>query len=502
MKKLFCASLAAVLLMLFAVRIADSSATQDPQATAGIIQGGVLKYERDLRTNFHARERVAGAEVTITGKDIRRVVTTGTSGVFSFRNLPLETYTVTCKLPQPNLIPVQPLTREVDLRRNGTAFFSFAVYNDGGIRGRIVQSSQTGAYRFRMDLVLASPEYPAFPKALYAYTGSDGRFEFDRIPPGRYLLGIRLDGNCDAGFPYPRTYYPGVSGMEKAAVVALGEGQWIDVGDMPAPMPLATRVAEGNVVSKDGKPPASAIVALDLIEYPYTSPGGTTAAGTGAFSIKLFEGLKYRIRAAGVFDGNPVPMRSAAVELSRNGSVSDVRLVLSTPIPARNLLQDPLPGSLSGWTFQGDASAERTRFLIRNGGRAMQDIVLPQNSTGKYLLIFGWLSSEGIDAAGATTGQPTLSGYLMAPTGGEINIYLQGAELRYLPRTPNTRAPAYGIFQVVPNSGRVRLFLGQAQTRGASLAGSAARFEDLGLYLFDSGEEARLYLDCCLLKQR
>jgi hypothetical protein len=267
------------------------------------------------------------------------------------------------------------------------------------------------------------------------------------------------------------------------------------------------RIAEGSVTDKAGDPPAGAIVALDLIEYPYRSPGGTIAPKTGAFSLKIFEGLKYRIRAAGVFDGNPVPMRSAPVDLPRNGNVPDIRLVLSTPITTRNLLQDPdARGGGTAWKFSGDAGVERTGsgscFVVRNSGSITQDVVLPQNPTGKYLLIFGWLSSERINPDAANTGLPAFSGYLMAPRGGEINVYLQGQQLRCSATKPNTRAPAFGVFQVVPNSGRVRLFLGQSQNARVPQNGSAARFEDPGLYLFDTEEEAKIYLDHILLKKR
>lgn len=499
--------LAAILLMFLSVRLNSSSVAQDLKPPAGLIQGAVLKYDRDLRTNLQARERVAGAEITLEGKGgILRVLVTGPYGTFAFRELTLETYTVTCKLPQSNLIPSRPLSIEVDLRRNNPALFNFTLYNDGGIRGRIVDLPQTNTPGFRVDLVLASPEYPAFPKALYAQTGRDGRFEFDRIAPGRYLLGIRLDGKYDAGFPYPRTYYPGVSEIGKAKVIELNEGQWLDIGEMPTPAPLAERVVEGRVVDKDGNVPSSASVTLDLIEYPYVSPGGTIATSTGTFSMKLFEGLKYRIRAAGIHAGNSAPMRADSIELPRKGAISDISLILLTPITTRNLLQNPdARGGEFAWRFQGDAGVEQfgpgTCFVLRNRGTAMQDVVLPQDSTGRYLLVFGWLSIERSDPDGVSTGWPRLFGYLMMPIGGEITLNLEGPQLGYRATASNAWAPAYGVFQIVPKSGRIRLILGRSGVAGVPQDSSAARFKDLGLYLFDSREEAELFLNHSLLQK-
>jgi hypothetical protein len=71
---------------------------------------------------LHSRDRVVGAEITLKGKDILRVVETGASGTFAFRDLPLETYTVTCRLPQPNLIPAQPLSIEKERAIFGKAY--------------------------------------------------------------------------------------------------------------------------------------------------------------------------------------------------------------------------------------------------------------------------------------------------------------------------------------------------------------------------------------------
>ncbi|MFH1575266.1 MAG: hypothetical protein ABIG68_14900 [Acidobacteriota bacterium] len=83
-----------------------------------------------------------------------------------------------------------------------------------------------------------------------------------------------------------------------------------------------------------------------------------------------------------------------------------------------------------------------------------------------------------------------------------IQAYMQGQQMRSSSKVPNEWVPAYGIFQVPTNTGRIHLSLCQAEALGVPQDGSAARFDDLGLYLFESREEAELYLHHHLIGSR
>jgi hypothetical protein len=52
----------------------------------------------------------------------------------------------------------------------------------------------------------------------------------------------------------------------------------------------------------------------------------------------------------------------------------------------------------------------------------------------------------------------------------------------------------WGIFQVPEGIGSIRFFLNQAERRGVSHNDSAARFDDLGLHLFATREEAETFV--------
>lgn len=51
-----------------------------------------------------------------------------------------------------------------------------------------------------------------------------------------------------------------------------------------------------------------------------------------------------------------------------------------------------------------------------------------------------------------------------------------------------------GIFKVPEGANTIRFFLRQAERKGVPHNGSAARFDDLGLYLFATKEEAESFV--------
>jgi len=168
-----------------------------------------------------------------------------------------------------------------------------------------------------------------------------------------------------------------------------------------------------------------------------------------------------------------------------------------------NLLQNPSANDgANHWQAFGEATIEETLesnpyFTVRNRGRFFQDVTLPEGSVGKYALLIGRVSSERINADGAITGLPYLYGYMMDganPRGGRILSYLQGQQMLCSSRKENEWVTAWGIFQAPDGTGAIRFFLNQAERKDLPQNGSAARFDDLGLYLFDTEEEASAFV--------
>jgi hypothetical protein len=170
---------------------------------------------------------------------------------------------------------------------------------------------------------------------------------------------------------------------------------------------------------------------------------------------------------------------------------------------ATNLLRNGNANAESAfWRAYGEATVERTTgnnlcFVVRNGGHFMQDVELPKGAVGQYAVFIGRGSSERINADGAITGLPYLYGYMMEkgrPDRKEILAYLQGQQMRSRSVIRDEWVQMWGIFEVPEGTNTIRFFLNQAERKGVPQNGSAARFDDLGLFLFATKEEAEVFV--------
>jgi len=169
---------------------------------------------------------------------------------------------------------------------------------------------------------------------------------------------------------------------------------------------------------------------------------------------------------------------------------------------SRNLLQNPDADLDSQfWRTKGQATVETTAgnnlcFTVRNGGSFYQDVTLPDDAVGQFALFIGRGSSERINPGGAITGLPYLYGYMIAegqPKGGRVIDYLRGQTMLGSGKQKDESVDMWGIFLVPEGAKTIRFFLKQASRRGLPHNGSAARFDNVGLYLFSTKEHAQAF---------
>jgi hypothetical protein len=165
----------------------------------------------------------------------------------------------------------------------------------------------------------------------------------------------------------------------------------------------------------------------------------------------------------------------------------------------RNLLVNPgASDEAQGWRAARDAAVESCGpslcFAIRNGGQFQQTVDLPKGSGGQFVALVGAAASERVNADGDITDSAYLYALVLNEDGTRITAHLQGEGMNTRPDKPNTWIKLWGVFRVPEGSARLAFQLSQASRRGSSHNGSAARFDDLGLYVFKTDREAEEFV--------
>lgn len=176
-------------------------------------------------------------------------------------------------------------------------------------------------------------------------------------------------------------------------------------------------------------------------------------------------------------------------------------LCFLAPTQSNNLLQNPnAEQGKESWTGFGAATVETTAegfpcFVLRDGGHFMQDVSIPDDRAGQFVVLVGRGSSEAA-ADNSPMDQPWIVGYMLNsadPVADHYYAYLQGQTLHGTARTANEWTNLYGVFRIVPGTNRIRILLQQSRRENARPK-STTRFRDIGLYVFTTQQEAREFL--------
>lgn len=150
----------------------------------------------------------------------------------------------------------------------------------------------------------------------------------------------------------------------------------------------------------------------------------------------------------------------------------------------------------AGWWPTGDARVENCGgnpcFAVRNRGAFHQKVLLPTGAEGQYLVAIGSGANERIGES--ITDKGRLYGLFGTADGFLFVGYLQGQSMRAESSEPNVWVKMSGIFPIPAGAAQVTFDLSQAEARGVPRSGSAARFDDVGLFVFATESEARDFI--------
>jgi hypothetical protein len=248
---------------------------------------------------------IAGVGVTLERNGRSYSGTTGEDGTFMLEGLEAGKYTVRVTAPTQYHAPGFP--RELDLRdTRACADIAVALLYDGRVGGRVLNFERQPVAGLTLELtVRGALDQPYGPRRLRTTTAADGSYEFARVPPGKYVVGVNTQLDRTGGVPEGRAFLPGVRAPASARDILVGAGERVRAADFILPDDVRYAAITGVVLEPDGATVEGARVYVKGVggeDYILTEPAVTD--GRGRFTIAALAGrdcvvFAERVRSAG-----------------------------------------------------------------------------------------------------------------------------------------------------------------------------------------------------------
>lgn len=280
---------------------------------------------------------VADASLVIEGEAERREIRVDAQGRYRLSGLRPGKYKVTLSLPE-ELMVHRP-QQEVTISDRGCATVDYYVRDNGRISGRVLDADQQPVEKVLMALIDSDGQDIERDYSLLVRTDKEGRYTFDAVPPGRYLVALNLTRFPEPNDPtsgYPRTYYPGVAQTAQASIITLAAGEKLADQDLRLPPRHAASVIKGIVTWADATPVVKAAISFRNVTYNDSNLNfGIQADELGRFEINSYQGqtLVIEARSGRPSDGGPrdQPMERAGppVRITLSKQSETVKIVIT-----------------------------------------------------------------------------------------------------------------------------------------------------------------------------
>jgi hypothetical protein len=225
---------------------------------------------------------------------------------------------------------------KVIVTERGCGNVSFYLTDNGRISGKVLDADGQPVPKILLYLMRAEDVGAKSPQWNYAAADEEGRFTFQPLLPGRYLLGVRLNGLTspgDVGNGYPPTFYPGVSDVAQATPINVSRpGEHVSDHVLQLPPRLTERMVEGVVMFPDNRPAAKVLVSYqELSDNNLATSYGLESDDQGRFKIKIYDGFTYLVSAHVNTGKGSEQMHAEPVEVTASPELKPIQLTISEP---------------------------------------------------------------------------------------------------------------------------------------------------------------------------
>src|SRR5271163_1204391 len=213
-------------------------------------------------------------KLKLRSKDDRFSTSTGPDGVYSFYDVHAGEYIYTANLPARFEFTQKTLKGGLPPFKipNGACFeYNVSALPTGKIRGGVQGPDGKPLNLASVELYRAD-RYDDSKPGLWAFQGDNGKFEFDHIGPGEYILVFNRMNRQDPNSPFPRTFYPGVADASETKFIHMKDGEQLLNANIKLRDGYPTRKLKVALKWKDGRPLGEVTVKAEAAQ------GGNPAA--------------------------------------------------------------------------------------------------------------------------------------------------------------------------------------------------------------------------------
>ena len=235
-------------------------------------------------------------KLKLRSKDDRFATSTGPDGVYSFYDVHAGEYQYTADLPARFEFTQKTLKGGLPPFRipSGACFeYNVSALPTGKIRGGVLGPDGKPLQLASVELYRAD-RYDDSKPGLWAFQGDNGKFEFDHIGQGEYILVFNRMNRQDPNSPFPRSFYPGVTDQSETKIIRMKDGEQLLNANIKLQDGFPTRKLKVQLKWQDGRPLGEVTVKAEAQE------GGNPAAkklADGAYEFTLLESAHYTFSA-------------------------------------------------------------------------------------------------------------------------------------------------------------------------------------------------------------